>query len=946
MGRAVHTRSNPQDGGMGRIKIARITGAGVSTAGIASGQPGVDRRASTPVWWRHRVRAFDVAVIALIGVLVIGSSTTALRAQGDQQPGDELAALAAALHEPGPEAASRRQGAIFALLLRKDSPAHEVLQRAVLDPQSVAGCAQSILESLAVRIGQPQDPVFGDAEARARLVPLWGRVLARVFVAEGEEPGALPNAAALRGPALDGLRSLGVRERAQLLEALAAAEPSGLRRAALRMAGESRDVTLGAFLADRLGDSQLADTARGALARLTFVAEPFADRAAFERWQADHAKLTYLELAERAALDAQRHLEDARRAADARALDLRLQLVRALARTQSTDWRALSAATLGDGDGRETLAALCGELAGRVLGGEDLGGVVQDRVDFAAALAGRLDAGERPGEQALLLEALAYVSPGGPAGPPPEVVARLRAGLLSSDVAVRRAALRGMRRVPTETGRGWVVEAARQARVERDNDTLTGALECLRAPGYRAPSAEAADRAAWIAVLGEILRDGRAAPGIRERALDVAILRDGTRGPVAELFDVLLEVSRDDAAPIALRKLTVPRLMLFATDPASASRYVDALLGLLEVADPALRRVVAEQVATLPDGPTQELGEWRKRVVRKLSERILFDDDDRVGRRMIETLLSFAGEELAIGQVVGEFVAVAQRLSAVQDSSLQAWRRHAVVDALRVLSLDPRLDLANLLRLGEGLVALRAREGLLQLLERSELARADATDGTALARARLIVAAADLAPDPLDWTGREAEAARVVAAVDLLRRQSGAEPPAEQAVLQLEAICATGDSERTLQRGAELVAGPSLSSPLRARVEFVRARAHLARGELAEAARALLSLEATDELPVAAVDLWLELARARLAAREFTAAAELADRLLPRLADRPVRWRACFLLACEARLLGGGPSAALAADLDAHAPRFRTEATPAADRDRFESLLQRARGDG
>lgn len=925
--------------------------------------------------WGLGVLEFGVLVIWLAGTARAADLGQAPVATGGsdgqgavrQQLPDELEQFRRALSQPGPEAEAGRVQAISALLIRTEPAAHEILQEAVLRGDDADRTSRAILANLVLAVPGLGHPVFGVTEQRAALLPGWIRTFARLFVVDQETPAPPPGATALQSAARDVVRGLQITERQALLQQVSQSPELGLRRAALRLAGSSRDTHLAPWIAERLEDPELVEVAREALARLTFEPRGFTDRAAFDAWYERNSRLTYLELAERAALGLREDVERFQQEADAEVLEAVGRLVEALARATPPSWGALQTEVFREqpvGGTKVWLERLRDVLGPRVLGGAQLATVVPDRAPFATALATRLDAGQFPGERPILLEVLAYVVPATPPEAAERVQARLCAGLVDPDVAVRVASLRGMRRFPSAAHRAAVLDCvhAELARDEVDEEVVVAGLECLLTSGWAAPSAGDADLGSWIRLVHAALVTAGLSDLAHERALDLAIRRPVDGSVVVGLFPVLRDLVADPSVDPGLRKQALPKLVVFAHPVVGgedlSDEYVEAVLARFADSDPGLRRLACEQLVTLPEDPGR-VEEWSRSVLDAAARRYLVEDDARGAKALTDVVLARVGGPVPTRDVAEVFVRIAEQLVEVVDPATAESdvRRQAVVDGMRVLGADPSLERSAWARIGDGLATLRARDALRSLLGRQDAAAILDAPPAEIAGAvesilRLVLRCAALAPEPFDpiLPERSDEAEQVMEAYRALSSHGVATTLAERLVY-VEALGVIGQHAEAVRLSTEALQNPEQVPTPDQRIRYLTVLTHelVQSGALDAATQRFAELAATAGLESERIlRVGLRLARARVDSGDPSAAVELLNRLLPACSSDSALWRATLLDRADARLALNDDTARITAanELRKFAERFVEPKAPEADRLRFQALLRRADGDG
>ncbi|MGA0059368.1 MAG: hypothetical protein ACO3RU_07250, partial [Planctomycetota bacterium] len=119
----------------------------------------------------------------------------------------------------------------------------------------------------------------------------------------------------------------------------------------------------------------------------------------------------------------------------------------------------------------------------------------------------------------------------------------------------------------------------------------------------------------WLRLIRDVLRRAELEPRLRERALDLAVLRDGGDRLSDAAYAILVGFAGDPAGDVSLRKQAVLRLLAFAREPARAETYVHTVLALLEDPDVSMRRVAAHQLAAVPEATQARRAEWLRQIV-------------------------------------------------------------------------------------------------------------------------------------------------------------------------------------------------------------------------------------------------------------------------------------------------------------------------------------------
>lgn len=878
--------------------------------------------------------------------------------QAAQDPAiDELEALRRALAQPGGgEARREREAAVDALLRRREPEAHELLAAVVEAGEDADRTASYVLRSLDRIVSQPVGTVFAEPESRAAVLRIHVPAIVRLFADEAASP-TQRNVAPLRPLGRRVLARLTFLDRRDRFQELMAAGDPELARATLRAAGASRDIALVEWIAQRLDDPDLAPAAREALRTLTFIDRPFTDSASFEAWFADYRDLDYVDFVERAAGRAEELADGVRAEAEKQIVAQTVKLVAALARAAEPDWKAIAAEVL-PGPGRVGTDACMGTLrdalAERVESGtgpKGVGGVVQDRLALAREIRSRLQGlRDQPQAFALYLETFAYLAVRDDAEQRREVEQQLLAALGSDDPVVQRAAFRGLRRFPSITNRAKVVEAAIAAHGAGDAESLSEALACLRAPGWSAPAPADADRAGWIALVRSVLEDAQLDARLRERALDIAVLRDASDTHVQEMFDVLLAQVQAPERDVQLRKWALLRLVAFSRDEALAARYVESAIELLADPDAGMRRLAAQQLVALPEASQARRAVWLSAIVDRCAVRLREESEELALREVLNCLLHAAEQSASANGAMTALVEVAKQLAG-RPANEDRFRRDVVVDGLRILGVSRAREIAFWLPAAESLARLGARAQLREILDRQDVGELAGAGGELVSRAmQVVIDAALLATADSDWSSRAAEAEQVRRAFEVLDGMSMSATDSADRALRVEVLAALGRPSEVVKVGAAVLddTANALTAEDRSRVQRAVACANLDLAQLDQAQRRLGELDLSNGAVPADLALWVRLAQQRLRTEGGAAAAvEILTRVLSRTPIDDAAWRDRFLLLADARLQADPKSREVVLkDLHAEHARFTGDGVPAETATRYAALVRRAEGQG
>jgi hypothetical protein len=867
---------------------------------------------------------------------------------------DELEALRRALSQPGGgEARREREAAVDALARRREPEAHALLAAVVRRGHDADGTAAYVLRALDRAVAQPAGTVFADPKLREIVLRIHMAEIVRLFAVE--PPMLAPEAAAPLIPLarrfLARLSFLDRRDRFE--EIVSEGGDPALARAALRAAGASRDVALAGFLADRLDDPALAVAARAALAELTFAEQEFHDRATFDAWMAEHREADYLELVERAARRGGQRLAEQRSEAERRFVEQTSKLMRALALAEAPDWSRIGAELSASPSEEGTavyLGVLRDTLAARLDAGGKLGGTLQDRQELARGLRLRLEGlADQPTSFALHLETLAYLAVRDDAVQRAAVETALGDALTSAEARVRRAGLRGLRSFPSASARVSVVAAAAQSLADEDSETLAAALLCLAAAGWTAPTEEDPGREDWLLLIRDVLRRAELDPRLRERALDLAVLRDGADKLSDAAYAILVGFAGDPAGDVSLRKQALLRLLAFTRETARAETYVQTVVALLDDADVSIRRVAAHQLSAVPEATQARRAEWLRQIVERASARFLDEVDAGVQRELLDAMLSIADQPEVGAQVLSQLVATGEALAA-RNSSDDAGRRDLVVEGLRILGVSRARDTKAWLGAARALVGLANRDAVRAVLDRRVVAQeSDVEDlpeeeraEAVVAALKLRIAAGRLRSPSQKWTESPEEADAVRAAFERLDAVGAPSQGPGDSALRVQVLSALGRPSEVVDFANRVLSDEGGALSVEERVAVLRgvilAQLELATFDAAE--KRLFEFEGLSMSPAAVLDLTFRLAQKRLAAGQAALAVPLADKVLSATVETDPSWADRFLLWAEARWAADPEAerAGLREELARRAERFVGESADAARRARFEQL--------
>jgi hypothetical protein len=700
---------------------------------------------------------------------------------------DPIARLAADLDRPGPDGRESRTSAVERLLSTPDLAAHQLLQRRLLraDQLELRG---EILTALSRRLSNLADPVLGAAAAdeslREELLLCYVETLAPYWQGETGDDGLLPDDA-LRTVARRCLLRMPKRELAAGLRRVAgdAEREMGLRKAALRAAGDGQDLYLGSLLADFLAapEVELRAAAQRGLRLLTFRSQDFTSREDFDAWYAALGDRGYFELLEVAARSVGSSLRQKQQELARVQRQAAADYVRAVTEARDrVDWVQVQARAMVD-DG--ALRACLTELQMTLSSGLRAGDAVS-RQNFARALLARYrEADQDTVLRGMMLEVAAYLVRASEGELAAEIANELMEQLVAKDPELQLAALRGLRRYPSAEARAAVVTVAQGAALQPlvRGKVLVQALQTLATsaePEWRAPTSTAADKEAWLQLLREVAFGG-STKELRSLVMAVALRpdRDGKRVP--EVFTMLLELARDAGMDVAFRTQALIKLMEWRDDEERLRTLVQELTELLADRERDVRQYAATTLARLPDAPKELKSQWITSLLRTLRERLGSEEDPGVLNVMVECLIACKNDPGTPGQVIGVLLAVLDQVGMPVPAE-QEGRVNRLLQALMEVAADQRAGKnQQWLAAGSMLLSHKRRALLRYVLESqnvvalaSDVASEDQTTADrARQGVRLLLLTALLKPQERSWTENDElrrEATDVRAAFDVL----------------------------------------------------------------------------------------------------------------------------------------------------------------------------------
>lgn len=763
--------------------------------------------------------------------LVFALWSTAVATAQTQVGNGEIERLRTDLMQPGPEARLGREGAIEALLTRKDPQAHAVLHEMLgrgADPDDVS---RAILIQIRRKLANPADPVFGNADRERAIPRSYLPAFARFF-----DPARAEAGAALLEDVRECLMALSPLDRRRGFEDLLKHEDPAARIAALLAAARCRDLGLAPVIAAALDSPDTAPTAREGLRLLTF-ADAFATRAAFDEWWAQNSNRTYVQLAEDAARRARDAQSAAQQRADQRVGELIADLVEAWATREDVPWNKIAERVLAD-DPRGSQVTCLKRLREVLARQARLGGNAADRQAFWQRLQAIAKAATEPDRRALLLEVTAYLVLPSDDKVRSEMVADLVAALRSDSAVVRRAALLGLARFPTASTVAEIVDVASRARQAGDQAVLAAGLAALGGTDWRAPADPTL--APWLALLRDVLRDPKLSEQMHEAALGVLEKRGADDRLLPQAFDLAADLVSDRTQPPVVRERAMLMLVPYSQlDETQADRYVQAMVAHL--ADPE-RRVRLKAAQLLQSLPKHQGGvaAWRAAVFQQVGVRLVEEAEENVLRALVNCLeRQIDTDNPDRGPVIVRFCLALEEMA---KNAVTGPRRALLVSALASQAATQGLDTMLWVRAGETLAQLGERRELRNVIDRQRplalldlLERGGVRPEVVKKALELMVSTALLKPSTERWQDLQREARDTLTAIEYLAKADPQAVSPSARLLQLELLAGLGQPADVLTLGQRDLRDVPFAAADRARVGLLLVRAHLALDQVDEA---------------------------------------------------------------------------------------------------------------
>ncbi|MCK5943743.1 MAG: hypothetical protein KAI24_17295, partial [Planctomycetes bacterium] len=455
------------------------------------------------------------------------------------------------LSRSGPDGKNERESAVAQLLAKPRPEAHRMLHDRLRLTDDPDGLRLTILTALQGHLLGSTSSQFGGAAPEVRRQILTGYLGACAPLWANAPDVDDDEAAPVRAAARRALQRVPVRELdAAATTLLGALEPRD-RAHVLRCLADMQQTLLARTIAGQLEapEAVVRDAAQKALQLLVHPDRPIRTQAEFDAWFARFGSSSYVDLVERAARLGPRANQQLRDQMERMRVDAAREFVTVHVENRpGIDWAAVQQRTTSDGPA--VLDACLEALQATLSKSQSIEGAAPPRHSFFRALLDRLaqvPESQQPDVQrrrALLLEVAAYLVRPEEAELAGEIRALLLAQLQLPSADSQIAALRGLRRFPSDQARQALVERARElfadvAGNQRQLQVILDTLLSRTEPRWVAPGPDAADKAAWVALVDQSCRS---APerDLRGRGLLLAQTLDAAKNYVPEAFDTLL----------------------------------------------------------------------------------------------------------------------------------------------------------------------------------------------------------------------------------------------------------------------------------------------------------------------------------------------------------------------------------------------------------------------
>jgi hypothetical protein len=890
--------------------------------------------------------------------------------------GNGLAELKAALDRPGPEGAEGRQAAIETLLGMLDLKAHALLQEK-LRAAKVDDVQREIVAALSRHARNAGDKVFSIAdenkEQRQQVVRSYVPALVTFWLEPAGEPKVQQERDQLREQVRGCASRLPMGEVKEGLQALMTlpTQEEAMQIAALNAAADWRDLYLATFLAEQLGHSspRIQAAARAALRRLTFGVEDFTSNDQFQQWRSKNAEKRYSDLAEEAARSAEARMQRLETDYRARFVQANVDLVAAMADNRTAvDWAAVQARVLADEPPGTTDACL-DRLRLRLQDElhTDKNAAVAERQAFHKAL---LEAFARTPpdnvrRRALLLETTAFLLRPGEGELAAEMEKLLIQQLATADPALVQAAVRALRRFPTAQSRAALVHAARVSLDDARGPDLALVRAILRTlgrpgnPAWTAPAEADVDKADWLALIRRVFA-GEQYKDLRSEAMAMAVVPDARGERLAEVFDALLNLAKDQTQTAEMRQRSLIHLKDFLKKEDRADTLVRELAGLLADPDQEIRLFAATELAGLRlDHSEQRRKEWIQVVQQAARERLRVETNANVLRQLVACITAGGrppgSPDLAIGSIKWVLEQVGFPVPAEQQ-----FRVKPLLAALTEIVAEPMKDPGSWLSVCDVLARHNdQRRQLRQVLESQNAVRLAAdivADANKAERARqamhFILSAALLKPASEPWTAPELkqEAADVRSAFAALESVKADLDLPGYRMLRLQVLGACGAHQEVVALGTMYLqddrskGGTAMSPEQKDAVRLQMAEAQLSLGKPDKAEALLKERDPARAGEPAALLVADRLAKALIDGGAADKALPWLDRALQATGESDPRFRARLVQWAQTRMqLEPAAKQDVVSQLEARRELFKSADCAPELREAFERLRGQGR---
>lgn len=880
--------------------------------------------------------------------------------ENGQDQADELEKLRAMLARSGPDGRTDRESAIAQLLAMSRADAHRLLQDRLRLTDDPDGLRNSILTALQGHLLGSLTSQFGGADKEVRRQILTG-YLGACSPLWANAPDVDDDAAApVRAAARRALQRVPVRELDAAASTLMGALEPGDRAHVLRCLADMQQTLLARTISGQLEapEAIVRAAAQKALDLLVYPDNTIRTKAEFDDWFARFGTRSYVDLVERSARLGPRAFQQLRDQMERMRVDAAREFVAVhVGRRAGIDWSAVQARTTSDGPAvlDACLEALQATLSRTVT----VEGAAAARHSFFRALLDRL--GQVPESQqpdvqrrrALLLEVAAYLVRPEEAELAGEIRALLLQQLSVASADSQVAALRGLRRFPSDQARQALVQRGRALFVDpsanqRQLQVILDTLSSRTEPRWLAPAPDAADKADWVAFVDQSCRS---APDrdLRGRGLLLAQTLDAGKKYVPEAFAVLRALAEDEKLDTKFRSTCLIYLDAWRTDGDLVEQWLDALRSSLDDTEAGLRRQAAKSLARLRETNDTRRADWLPATVKALRGRLRIEQDAGVLDALVDCVQELGREPGMSEPAIGALKFVLGQLGNPVKKEHE-FRVDPLLRALATIAAGNNAGNGQWLAACEPLLVHRKRKGLrlvLQTHKANELARAvGSTDAAAAERARsamrYLIGAAALLPERTEWsTEQRREEARHVrtafGALDTVDIAQRLDAPSHR-VLRLAVDLAVSKHQEVVQRAGGWLKDPEpADAAYRDRLRLLAAEAQLALKKPKEAMDLIEARSSEAAAEPEALDLSSRIARALVDADAQRAAAVFERTMRATSAEDPL-FRVRLLDWMRASLRNPKSRAVVLAEAEKHAALFASADCPAKLRTEFEQL--------